>query len=545
MLRLLRVRNFALIDALEIEFDRGFNLLSGETGAGKSLIVDALALAAGAKASADAIRSGEKRAVIEAVFDAPRDSDLEKIGIDPADELILRREISADNRNRVFINSQPSTVAALRAVAANLVDIHGQHEQQTLLDASDQLAVIDRATGSDDLRGRVRALYDAAGVLEDELAALERNEAEILQRVDLLAFQRDEIEQVRPKPGETDALRETVRRLEHSGKLFEAANGGYQALYEAEDSVLARVAGVERALAEILTFDPRLAAIMEQASSARLQIEDLAYALRDYLNQLEIDPGQVDDVQRRLAGLERLHRKYGADLLGHLDTVVRELDSIGLKETRRTEVTRRLDALRSDYRKAAEQLSRRRREGAARLEAEVTSELRSLAMPRADFSIRWTTLEKGRATGIDAPLLLLAANPGEEPGLLAAIASGGELSRTMLALRTVLAAEGSGRTLVFDEIDAGIGGEAAETVGRKLKHLSGSYQVLCVTHLAQIARFAGRHIRIEKHLDGGRTVTRVEELDAGERVEELARMMSGPRVSDAARKHVRELLGRS
>ena len=544
MLRLLRVRNFALIDELELAFDRGFNLLSGETGAGKSLVVDALALLAGAKASADTIRSGENRAIIEAVFDPPDGFDLERIGIDFEDELILRREISAENRNRVFINSQPSTVHALRTIAPDLLDIHGQHEQQTLLYAANQLALIDRAAGAQALAKDVGNLYDAVRGLEDELAALEQNESELLQHADLLRFQRDEIEGTQPKAGETEQLRKQLQVLQHLGKLFEAAAGGYESLYETEASVLSHLAGLERTLREVQTYDNRLRDVTEQAATARALVEDLAYSLRDYMNQLDVDPGELEQHQSRLAELEHLHRKYGPDLLAHLETVIQELDNIGLRESKRTEVTRKLEGLRNDYAEAAQNLRRKRRSTARRLEKSVTKEVRSLAMPEADFSIEWTSLDEGRGSGIDALRLLLGPNTGEEARPLAEIASGGELSRTMLALRTVMTSDDSGQTLVFDEIDAGIGGEAAETVGRKLKELSASYQVLCVTHLAQIARFAEHHICIEKLVVDQRTVTRVEALSGEGRVEELARMISGVQVSEAARRHVRELLKR-
>ncbi len=544
MLLFLRVRHFALIDELELEFEGGFNLLSGETGAGKSLIVDALALIAGAKASNDTIRSGESRAIVEAVFRTPDSLDLAGIGIDPEDELVLRREISADNRNRVFINSQPSTVTALRAIAPHLVDIHGQHEQQTLLDPSEQLAMIDDAAKAGSLRSRVRTLYDAIRSLEDERAVLEQDESELLQRADLLRFQREEIETVGPRKDETASLGEKVRVLGNSGKLLEAASGGYESLYEADDSVLARLASVERSIRDAGTHDDRLADIAAQATTARALVEDLSYALRDYLNQLEVDPGELEQLQARLSELERLHRKYGPDLLAHLETVIQELDNIGLRDSKRIEITAQLEALKNQYRTVAEELSQRRRNTSESLAMSVTSEIRSLAMPAAELKIDWTTLDPGRAAGIDAPRILLRPNPGEPAGRLTDIASGGELSRVMLALRTVMVADDTDRTLVFDEIDAGIGGEAAETVGRKLKLLSGTYQVLCVTHLAQIARFADRHARIEKLVIDGRTVTRVEALSSEGRVEELARMLSGPNVSAAARRHVQELLER-
>jgi len=548
MLRLLRVRNFALIDALTLEFDRGLNVLSGETGAGKSLIVDALGLVAGARASGDLIRSGEERAIVEAVADVPEGGiDFAGLGLDSAGdagELILRREIASDNRNRVFINNQPATVAALRAVAAFLLDIHGQHEQQTLLSAETQLALIDRAAGTESLRSRVGGLYDEIRKLRSELGVLTASEADILQRQDLLLFQKDEIEKVRPEAGETSRLREKVQVLGHSERLLEAAGSAYEALYESDPSILGRLAAIQRLLESEVAHDGRLEAIVRQLAAGRAPLEEASWELREYRNQFDGDPGELRHLQARLAELERLERKYGPDLTAHLETVRQELDSLGLREDRMSRVSTQLATLGTEFDTCARELSRLRRAAASGLARRVTEEIRTLAMPQASFSIDWETAPEPRRTGIDAPVWCLAPNPGEEKGPLAAIASGGELSRTMLALRSVVASNGRGRTLVFDEIDAGIGGEAAERVGRKLKQLADSYQVLCVTHLAQIARFADHHVRIGKTVRKGRTLTAIEPLDPEARVDELARMMSGNRVTEAARRHVRELLGR-
>jgi DNA repair protein RecN (Recombination protein N) len=557
MLRLLRVRNFALIDELELEFGPGLNVLTGETGAGKSLIVDALALIGGAKASTGMIRSGEQKAVVEAVFDLPEGLDLEALGLDPPEPgetgLVLRREIAADNRNRVFVNSRPGSVAGLRQIAPAVLDIHGQHEQQTLLDPNHQLALVDRAVDLPDLEKRVRELFHAVTHLASELRLLDGSERERAERLDLLGFQRQELERARPERGETSALRDRVRLLENSGRLLDAASRSYQTLYEDEGSVVERLGAVARALGEASRFDPALGLMADQAAAAISQVEETAFALRDYLGGLEVEPGELDAAQSRLAELERLHRKYGGDLIAHLETVIQELDTIGLHHNRRDQLSQQLSDARREYREAAEEQSGARRTASGDLADRVTAEIRSLAMPNARFLIDWTTVEPGRADGIDTVRFLLAANRGEAGGELAGIASGGEISRTMLALRTVLDAgrsdrvridAGHGRTLVFDEIDAGIGGEAAEVVGRKLRGLAQFDQVLSVTHLAQIARFADHHARIEKRVVGDRTVTRVETLDETGRIEELARMMSGRRITETARRHVRELLER-
>jgi DNA repair protein RecN (Recombination protein N) len=546
MLRFIRVRNFALIDQVELHFSNGFNLLSGETGAGKSMIVDALGLLAGAKASPEMVRTGETRAVVEAIFEADAGGELSRLGVDDeGDEIIIKREISADARNRVYINNQPTTVSALRELAPLLLDIHGQHEQQTLLDNSSQLALIDAFADCTEIAAGVRDVFATIQASEAELAELTAEHARKVERLDLLAFQHDEIQKADPKPGETEQVRERLGVLSNAGKLLDAAARGYDALYESETSALSTVVQIQRAIREAAQHDPRLQPIAEQIEAARISLHDIAYTLRDYANQVDADPQELERVQARLAELERLHRKYGPNLLEHLQKVRREMDSIGLTETKKEEISDKIVGLRRQYSDSAAQLSKRRRAASKKLQTAVENELRSLAMPHARFTVAWSDVTPGRSSGIDKPELLISANPGEDPWPLEKIASGGEISRVMLALRTVLAVDHRKKVLVFDEVDAGIGGKAAETVGQKLRELSSRYQVLCVTHLAQIAAFADHQYRIEKLVLDGRTVTRVEPLSGDARVEELVRMMSGSRVTEAARQHVKELLEKS
>ena len=543
MLRFLRVRNFALIDQLELHFENGFNLLSGETGAGKSIIVDALGLLAGSKASSEMVRTGESRAVVEGVFEADLRRELEKLGLDcEGTDVIIRREISSDERNRVYINNQPSTVAALREIAPVLLDIHGQHEQQTLLDAASQLLLIDAFAETTAAADKVHALFAESQQIQNELAELLADHNRKVERLDLLTFQRDEIQKLNPKANEAEETRRRVEVLSHSGKLLEAATRSYENLYESEESVLSILAHIQRSLRDAAQHDPRLQPYVEHMEVSRIGIQEIAYALRDYANQVDADPQELERVQARLADLERLHRKFGPDLLGHLAIVRREMDSIGLTENKKDELEKRFSAVRQEYGRAAEALSKRRRGATKSLESAVQQELKSLAMPHARFVLAWEDLSPGRATGIDRVEFRISANPGEEPMPLDRVASGGELSRVMLALRTVLADDRPHKTLVFDEVDAGIGGKAAETVGQKLKDLSGRYQILCVTHLAQIAAFGDYQYRIEKIVAGGRTLTRVEAMTGEARVDELARMMSGSRVTEAARQHIKELL---
>lgn len=545
MLRFLRVRNFAVIDELSLEFESGFNLLSGETGAGKSILIDALGLLAGAKASSEMIRSGESRAVVEAVFEADVNGILDRLGLDSdGNEIVIRREISADDRNRVHINSQPATVAALRELAPWLLDIHGQHDQQTLLDAANQLEFVDAFAESGDLVSKVADIYTRKRAAETELADLDQREAERLQRLDFLGFQRSEIEKLQIAPGEEQQMRGRFEVLAHAEKLFDASGRSYAVLYETEDSVLTRLSQVNRLIREASTHDERLRPILEQCESVRIQLQDVADALRDYREKIDVDPRALERLQERLAEFERLHRKYGADLPGHLERVRHEIDRLGSSETRKDTLRSEVARLAEEYESVAAALSRKRRGICRKLERAVEKELRTLAMQSAVFALSWSDIAPGRGAGKDRVDFLISPNPGEEPRPLTRIASGGELSRIMLALRTVLAVDHANKTLIFDEVDAGVGGKAAETVGAKLKELSGRYQILGVSHLAQVAAFSDHHFRIEKVVLDGRTFTRIDPLEGESRIEELARMMSGTRITDAVRQHARELLSR-
>ena len=405
--------------------------------------------------------------------------------------------------------------------------------------------MIDAFADCTEFASQVRDVFTSIQAAEAELAELTAEHARKVERLDLLAFQHDEIQKADPKPGETEQVRERLAVLSNAGKLLDAAAHGYETLYEAENSVLSSIAQVQRGVRDGAQYDPSLLPIVEQIEAARISLHDIAYALRNYANQVDADPQELERVQARLAELERLHRKYGTDLLEHLQKVRREMDSIGLTESKKEEIQDKIVTFRRRYGELAAQLSKKRRSASKKLQTAVEGELRSLAMPHAKFTVAWTDVTPGRAGGIDRPELLISANPGEDPWPLEKIASGGELSRVMLALRTVLAVDRRKKVLVFDEVDAGIGGQAAETVGQKLKVLSARYQVLCVTHLAQIAAFADHQYRIEKLVLDGRTVTRVEPLTGEARVEELVRMMSGSRVTEAARQHVKELLKKS
>src|SRR5262245_38632629 len=408
MLRFLRVRNFALIDQLELTFEEGFNLLSGETGAGKSIIVDALGLLAGSKATTEMIRGGENRAVVEAIFETDIHTELERFGLDSeGPEVIVRREISSGDRNRVYINNQPSTVSALRELAPCLLDIHGQHEQQTLLDTASQLELIDTFADSTDLASKVRDLYFSIQAAENQLSDLATEHARKLERLDLLTFQHDEIQKADPKPGETEQVRERLGVLANAGKLVDAAVRGHEALYESETSVLSILSQTQRSLRDASQHDPRLVPIVEQAETVRISIQDIAYSLRDYADNVETDPQELERLHVRLSELERLHRKYGSDLLEHLQKVRREMDSIGLTETKKGDLQEKISALKQEYSTAGASLSKKRRTASKKLESLVERELKSLAMPHARFTVAWKVMIPGRASGVDSPELLI------------------------------------------------------------------------------------------------------------------------------------------
>jgi DNA repair protein RecN (Recombination protein N) len=409
------------------------------------------------------------------------------------------------------------------------------------LDSASQLDLVDAFADVAELAGKVRRLGSVIQETEAQLGELVADHSRKVERLDLLRFQSDEIQKANPKPGETENIHQQLAVLTHATKLLDAAMRGYEQLYESDGSVSSVLAQTVRTLRDACQYDGRLGALADQAESARIQVQDVAAGLRDYAGRVEANPQEVERLQSRLAELERLHRKYGPDLLEHLAKVNGEMDSMGLAEAQKDKLLQQIASLREAYNKDALALSRKRRAASPKLERQIIDELKSLAMPNVRFQVHWSDVAPG-SRGIDAAEFRISANPGEDLRALEKVASGGELSRIMLALRTVLVVDETGKTLVFDEVDAGVGGKAAETVGQKLQELSRRYQILCVTHLAQIASCAEHHYRIEKLVLDGRTVTRVESLTGESRVDELVRMMSGSRVTDAARQHIREML---
>ncbi len=554
MLLELVVENYAVIERVHVRFEPGLNLLTGETGSGKSIVVDALGLLFGGRASQESVRTGAARARISGVFEVPREAAftrlLESAGIEAEDgELILEREISAEGKSRAFAGSRPITVGLLRDLAPFLGDIHGQHEQQMLFAAGAQLAMLDAFAGSADSAARVAACFEDWRKVSRELEDLERTEQEKLRLLDLWNFQRREIESVAPKPGEDAELEQERRVLQNTARLEEAANTVYTALYDAPESALAQIRLAVRRLEDLLRIDPRLEAAREGLASAAIAIEEASYAVRDYLSHLEANPARLEEIESRLASLERLRRKYGASaeqIIAFLAQVRGEIESVETAGERKAELERERTRFAAAFEEAAGALSQRRKEAARKLEKQMETELASLAMERTTFRVAvgpaaWSE------TGIDAVQFLVSPNVGEEPRPLEKVASGGEVSRIALALKTCVASaarrtERIHPTLVFDEVDAGVGGRAAETVGRRLKQLAVSSQVLCVTHLPQIAGFADHHFYVEKKEAGGRTVAEIEPLDGDARTREIGRMLSGERLTREALKQAEQLL---
>jgi DNA repair protein RecN (Recombination protein N) len=555
MLLELVVENYAVVDRLRVRFHPGLNLLTGETGSGKSIVVDALGLLLGARASPEMVRSGENRARIAGIFDVRQDPGvqalLEPAGFEVEDgELLIEREILSGGKSRAFLGSRPASAALLRDLSLHLADIHGQHEQQSLFTQDAQREILDAFAGASDLRDTAARLWREWRSLGAELEELERSEQEKLRLLDLWEFQRKEIEAARLAAGEDTALENERRILHNLGRLQENAEAAYSALYDSPESAFSLMRTASRRIEDLARIDSTLAGLVETLQSAQIPLQEVAYGLRDYLSGLEANPGRLEDVEGRLAAIDRLKRKYGGsveEIVAFLDQVRAQIDLVEHAGERMAALRRDRDRLSGEYTERAAELTGVRVEAARRLEKSVEKELASLGMPRTVFRIElsaapWT------AHGADQVQFLVSPNLGETPRPLEKIASGGEISRIALALKTCVTAtretsrDGPVRTLVFDEVDAGIGGSAAEGVGRRLKKLAAVHQVLCVTHLAQIASFADHHYRVEKREKNGRTVTVMEELELPARTREIGRMLSGQKLTPEALKHAEQLI---
>ena len=553
MLRELRIRNLAVIEAVSVPFEAGLNVLTGETGAGKSILVDALLLVRGVRAQSDAIRAEADVATVEAVFDVEGDAAvrdvLESAGLVAEEgELVIRRELSRSGRHRAFVNDSPVTVAFLERLGNHLVDVHGQHEQQRLVEPSAQLDLLDRFAEAEALRARVGDLYTRVRDAEAAIADLRRSVRDAAQREDLLRFQLSELDGARLRPGEEEELRTEQRRLQHADRFTTGITEVADALRDDESSALARVARAAKILRDLGRLDPAFAAPAELLDAGAAQVEEALLALRDLRAAISSDPSAREAIEDRLDALTRLKRKYGDSveaMLAFRQTAADELDRLARHDELLAAEEARLATARGEALAVAGELGAARRAAAARLSTLVQKEVRALGMERAVFEVGLEALpaEQLSARGLERAELRFGANPGEDVRPLARVASGGELSRTMLALEVVLSTADRIPTMVFDEVDAGIGGRTAGALAQKLSAVAARRQVLCVTHLAPIAAAAHHHVRVVKSVRAGRTRATVGSLKADERVEEIARMLGGEPPTAAALGHARELLG--
>jgi DNA repair protein RecN (Recombination protein N) len=557
MLTLLKIKNVALIDSLDAEFGPGLNLLTGETGSGKSIIVDSLGALTGERVSADLIKEGAASAQIEGMFEVDPDPELAavlnetgfEIQSERPIELLVRREISTAGKNRIFLNDQLITAGLLKRISAYLVDIHGQGEQASLFDPASHLALLDEFACNEKLREKVDELFGDFAAVRDELASLKKDEADKLQLLDILRFQVNELERVGLTPGEVEELEEEKRGLNNVEKLSALSGDAFALLYDNDDSTSATFEKAARDVEELSEFDSRFTAYAEQIEASRALIRDLSAELRDFRNSLEFSPERLEKIDDRLAEIAQLARKYGGSVesaIEHLEASQKRLENIEFSELREIEITRELAAKRDVYLQAARDLSSVRAKAAKTFSKEVEKNLQPLALEKAVFEVRVDSPAEPSdnelsSDGIDKVEFYFSANVGESPKPLARVASGGEASRLMLILKTTAKTTAS-KTAVFDEIDAGIGGRVSEAVGSKLKELAKTQQVLCVTHQAQVASKADRHLVVSKEFMGKKTVVEIKKLNAAERVEEIARMLAGEKITDAARENARAML---
>jgi DNA repair protein RecN (Recombination protein N) len=548
MLQFLNISNIALIDELQVEFEPGLNLLTGETGSGKSIVVDALGVLIGGRFTSDLLKSGTERGSIEGLFTVSPNPDLERLlenaGLDASEELIIRRELSATGRNKIFVNNQLVTHSLLRELREFLVDIHGQGDQQTLFNPRTHLELLDSFAVGNGLRDDVAGAHQTWMTLQRELETLRRDDAEKFQLLDTLKFQIDELERAQLVIGEDERLDEERRRLANVEMLTTLSQSSYARIYEDDDAALARVRQTIRDLSELAEYESSFRDYLEGLESARAVLEDLSFSLRDFTDKLEFSPSRLAQIEDRAAELSRLKRKYGGSIESALEHLARSEDRLRQIETsdeRDKTLQSELDAARSSYFDVAKRLHRERVRAAKRFEKSVEKCIAELAMEHARFQIQISDASES-PKGIDHIEFYFSANAGEDLKPLARVASGGEASRLMLVLKTVANATEFPRTIVFDEIDSGIGGRVSEAVGIKLRKLSQTNQVLCVTHQPQIARFADSHLAVQKAVVQGRTQVDITKLNRSGRIEELARMLTGAEITESARRHARELL---
>jgi DNA repair protein RecN (Recombination protein N) len=563
MLKELNIKNFAIIDQLRVEFTAGLNVFTGETGAGKSIVVDALNLALGERASADLIRTGCQEAVVEAAFElngrATKEiKDLlgeQGIEMEAGEDLIIRRVLAASGKNKVYINGSLANLATLSALGATLADIHGQHEHQSLLSLERQMEMLDSFGSLDALRETLLQAYRRLQEIRKELTELEAGERDRAQREDMLRFQKNEIEASQLKPGEDEALASEQKLLANSEKIAGLSRAADEALYSSDHAALTELKKAVTNLREIAAIDSRLVPVLELCEAGRAQIEEAAREVSAYAEKVEFDPDRLEQIGDRLDLIQKLKKKYGGtidEVIAFGEGAASELDRMEKSTEEIARLQKEVQTIKSGLTTQAQALTKKRGSAARDLEKKVEEELTHLGMKRTVFTVK-ITQEPGDDTldghklgprGADRVEFLISPNPGEEPKPLAKTASGGELSRIMLALKTILVEGDPIPTLVFDEVDAGIGGAVAEEVGKKLKRVAAKRQVFCITHLPQIASMAASHYGVSKSVKKDRTSTEVRLLDKQERVDEIARMLGGKTITDATITHAQEMIAR-
>ncbi|BAK99555.1 DNA repair protein RecN [Oscillibacter valericigenes Sjm18-20] len=550
MLELLHIENIAVIEQADIQFRPGFNALTGETGAGKSIVIDAMGAVLGGRTSRDLIRTGSKKAVVSAEFSGVAEGlpGLAESGAEPDEDglLMIQREIDADGKNLCRINGRPVTVSQLRVLGANLLNIHGQHDGQQLLDEEQHGAYLDRFGRLEDALGKYRGTYEAMAELRRRMDALRMDEEEKARKVDSLHFQIEELERAELHPGEEEELLERRDLLRNGEKYLSAVSGADRCLNGDDENggAVSLIQEAENALAHVKGRNGRLEDIWNRLEQLRCEVYDLAETVRDMAGEFDFSPEELDAVESRSDQLYRLKKKYGStveDMLAYLDRSRRELDEIETADDTLARLKSQLAGAEESVSAAGAALTKARKASAGDLEQRILMELRDLDMDRVRFSIEFTPKEPG-PDGCDTIRFLMSANAGEDLKPIARIASGGELARIMLALKNVLAEQERVGTLVFDEVDTGVSGRAAQKVAEKLAQVSRHKQVLCVTHLPQLAAMADSHFSVEKGVRKGRTFTQVLQLDREQRKAELARLTGGSKVTDTLLQSAGELL---
>lgn len=568
MLKKLIVKDYALMDSLEVEFTPGLNILTGETGAGKSILIGALGLVLGERADTDSVRSGAKSAIVEAEFSLKDFAAAKKIfgelDIDWSDDLLIRREVSSAGKSRAFINDSPVTLANLKKIGDAVLDMHGQHEHQSLLYEEKHLDYLDGYARTWPERILTGELFQQHQKIKSELEALRTREQLTKEKLDLYSFQIKEIESAALAEGEEEGLESEKTILENSEKLSALASESYQLLYQQDGAITEQFSALEKSVEEISGIDSRMESTQKAITSVNDQIEEIARDLRKYRDGISFDPARLEEIRNRLDLIRTLKKKYAGRensipaVLAHHARIKSEVDSVEHGEEQIQKLENDLEAKRQQLEKSCLSLSAKRQDAAKKMSKEVVTQLNDLGMEKASFKVAVSQIEdpagltvdnkkrfKTESSGIDLVRFLISPNPGEDLKPLAKIASGGEISRVMLAIKTILSEADAVPVLVFDEIDSGIGGRIAEAVGIKLKEISSARQVLCITHLPQIASLAKSHFLVSKEEQKGRTVTSVNVLSEKEKIEEIARMLGGSKITDTTLSHAKEMLGRS